>query len=65
MDNYGKDFLDLIDEMMSLDPQKRPTATEILEKNIITEKMATYLKDNNYNNEEAEESINNYEKNDE
>lgn len=41
---YSKEFLDLIDEMMSLDPDKRPSANEILKKNITKNGMDEYLK---------------------
>ena len=39
VDKYSKEFLNLIDELMSYDPEKRPTTDQILEKNIINERM--------------------------
>ena len=62
VDKYSKEFLDLIDELMSFDPKKRPTAEEILEKNIINERMKTYLKEHNYNKTKVDTSIKDYEK---
>ena len=62
IEKYSKEFLDLIDEMMSFDPQKRPSAGEILEKNIVSKRMELCLKENNYDNLKAENAIQNYEK---
>ena len=63
LDNYSKEFWDLIDELMSPDPRKRPTAAQILEKDIIKKRMNLYLKENNFNAQEVEDSIQNYKKN--
>ena len=60
VDKYSKEFLNLIDELMSYDPEKRPTTEQILEKNIINERMKSYLKENNYNSNEVENKIKNY-----
>ena len=62
IDKYSKEFLDLIDEMMSFDPEKRPSAEEILEKNIVNKRMELCLKENNYDKLKAENTIQNYEK---
>ena len=62
LDKYSKEFLDLIDELMSLDPEKRPSAEQILEKKIISERMNLCLKENNFDYTKAENSIQNYEK---
>ena len=60
MQKYSNEFLDLIDEMMTLKPSERPSIEEILEKDIIKKRMALYLKENKYNKNEAVEAINNY-----
>ena len=59
--NYSKDFINLIDELMSINPKDRPTAKQILEKNIINERMKSFLKENNFDLSLAESSIQNYE----
>jgi NIMA (never in mitosis gene a)-related kinase len=62
---YSKEFLDLIDEMMSLDPKKRPSADEILKKNISKKRMNEYLKENDFDdkkNNEANVDIQQYAK---
>ena len=46
-DIYNKELLDLIDEMMSLDPAQRPMAQDILRKNIIKNRMNKFLEENN------------------
>ena len=63
MDNYSKEFLDLIDELMSQNPKNRPTAEQILEKDIIKKRMNLYLKENNFNSKDVENFIQNYEQN--
>ena len=58
--NYSEEFLNLIDEMMSLDPLQRPMAEEILRKDIIKKRMNDYLEENNFdekNNNEVCASI--------
>jgi len=63
---YSKEFLDLIDEMMSLDPDKRPSADEILKKNISEKRMDEFLKENDFDdkkNNEANIEIQQYNKN--
>ena len=62
---YSKEFLDLIDEMMSLDPDKRPSAEEILKKNISEKRMDEFLKENNFDdnkNNQANFEIQQYNK---
>ena len=62
-DIYNKELLDLIDEMMSLDPAQRPMAQDILRKNIIKNRMNKFLEENNYDdkkNKEVCESIKKY-----
>jgi len=60
VEKYSKNFLDLIDELMTYEPSKRPTIDEILEKPIVEERMKLYLKENKFNKNEATEAINNY-----
>ena len=60
--NYSKEFIYLIEELMSINPKERPTAKQILEKNIISERMKSYLKENNFDLSLAENYIQNYEK---
>ena len=62
LDKYSKDFLGLIDELMSIEPEKRPSAEQILEKEIVNERMSLCLKKYNYDNSKAENDIQNYEK---
>ena len=62
---YSKEFLSLIDEMMSLDPDKRPSANEILKKDISEKNMEIILKENNFDdnkNEQANVEIQQYNK---
>ena len=60
VEKYSKELLDLIDEMMTYEPSKRPSIEEILEKDIIKKRMDLYLKENEFNKDEATEAINNY-----
>lgn len=60
--NYSKEFRNLIDELMSEDPKKRPTAKQILEKNFIMERIKLYLKENNFDLSSAENFIQIYER---
>ena len=62
---YSKEFLDLIDEMMSIDPDKRPSAEEILKKDISKKRMDEFLKENNFDdntNNQANFQIQQYNK---
>ena len=62
---YSKEFLDLIDEMMSLDPNKRPSAEEILKKNILEKRMDELLVEINFDdnkNNQANAEIQQYNK---
>ena len=62
---YSKEFLDLIDEMMSLDPDKRPSADEILKKKITEKRMDEFLIENNFDenkNDQANAEILQYNK---
>ena len=57
---YSKEFLDLIDKMMTYEPSQRPTVEDILQKDIIRERMRLYLKENEFNENEATKAINYY-----
>ena len=57
---YSKEFLDLIDIMMTYEPSQRPTVEDILQKDIIRERMRLYLKENEFNENDAIKAINNY-----
>ena len=54
---YSKNLLDLIKEMISMNPDDRPNAKDILNKDIIKERMESYLKENNFNENEAINNI--------
>ena len=60
VEKYSKEFLDLIDEMMTYEPSQRLSIEEILEKDIIKKRMVLYLKENEFNKDEATEAIKNY-----
>ena len=60
VEKYSKEFLDLIDEMMTYEPSKRPSIEDILDKDIIKKRMALYLKENEFNKDEATKAINSY-----
>ena len=54
---YSKNLLDLIKEMISMNPDDRPNAKDILNRDIIKERMESYLKENNFNENEAINNI--------
>ena len=56
-----KSFIEIINQMMSLNPKDRPTAEQILEKEIIKSRMDCYLRENEYDAKEAKEAIKEYE----
>ena len=58
LEKYSKDFLDVIDEMMNLEPGKRPTIEDIFKKKVVIERMDSILKKNNFNEETANIEIN-------
>ena len=49
--NYSTEFLELIDWMMTIDPKKRPSAQQILEKDIVRKRMNSFLKENEFNSD--------------
>ena len=60
--NYSKDFSDLIGRMLSKKPENRPSAEMILKEKIIKDKMAPFLKNNNFNSKEVSKFIDEYER---
>ena len=59
---YSDDFVKLIEDMLSREETDRPSAEMILEKKIIQERMAPFLKDNNFDEKTVSDFINEYEK---
>ena len=57
---YSKEFLDLIDEMMNVNPEKRPKIEDILKKDIIIKRMDSFLEENHFNENEASTIIKDY-----
>ena len=60
--NYSKEFLDLINQMVSINPDDRPSAKEILNNNIIKQRMKNYLLENNFDEKEIVNTINDLDK---
>ena len=60
--HFSKEFRDLIDEMMTIEPEKRPSAEEILKKDIIKNRMISFYNENknNFDYYEAEKFIEKY-----
>ena len=54
---YSKNLLDLVKEMISMNPDDRPNAKDILNRDIIKERMESYLTENNFNENEAINNI--------
>ena len=59
--NYDKKFIDLVNSMLSYNPEERPSISEILENPIIKSRMKCYLKENNFNYLKAKNTIDEYE----
>ena len=59
--SYDSKLVELIDKMLSKRPEERPSAKEILDNTIISTRMSCYLKENNYDQLKAQETIKNYE----
>ena len=55
--NFSKELLDLIDEMISINPDDRPNVKDILKRDIIKNRMESYLKENNFDKDEVNNSI--------
>ena len=60
INHYSKEFLELIDWMLTINPIQRPTARQILQKDIIRKRMNSFLQENKFNSDEAINEINNY-----
>ena len=62
--NFDPKFIELLNEMLSLKPEERPTAEEILEKPIIKIRMKCYLDENGFDVKKSNLFIEQYEQND-
>ena len=58
---YSKEFEDLIESMLSKNPENRPSAENILKAKVVKERMAPFLKDNKFNSKEVSKFIERYE----
>ena len=56
--NYSNEFLDLIKQMVSINPDDRPCVKDILNKNMIKQRMDKYLSENNFDEKEVVNIIN-------
>ena len=54
---YSKELLDLVARMISINPDDRPDAKDILNQNIIKQRMQSYLQENKFNENEAINNI--------
>ena len=59
--SYDIKFIELINEMLSIRPDARPSAKDILEKTIVKAREDCYLKENNFDFLKAEQYIKKYE----
>ena len=48
--NYSDDLTNVVYQMMSVDPNKRPKPSDILDMDFIKKRIAEYLEENKYNN---------------
>lgn len=55
--NYSKEFLDLINQMVMINPDDRPSVIDILNKNLIKQRMFNYLLENNFDEKEIVNTI--------
>ena len=60
--SYSKEFVDLINSMLSKKPEDRPSAKKILKSKVIKERMEPFLKDHKFNSKEVSKFIEEYEK---
>ena len=60
--NYSNEFLDLIKQMVSINPDDRPSVKDILNKNMIKQRMDKYLSENNFDEKEVVNNINDIDK---
>jgi NIMA (never in mitosis gene a)-related kinase len=61
-DYYSKEFRNLIYSMLNKDPNKRPTAKEILKMGFIKKRMLSYLQEKKFNFKDSFNLIQNYQK---
>ena len=59
--SYDSKLVELINKMLSMRPEERPSAEEILDNTIISTRMSCYLKENEYDQLTAKKTIKNYE----
>ena len=59
--SYDSKLVELINKMLSKRPEERPSAAEILDNTIISERMLCYLRENEYDQLIAKKTIKNYE----
>ena len=59
--SYDSKLVELINKMLSMRPEERPSAEEILDYTIISPRMYSYLKENDYDQLQAKKTIKNYE----
>ena len=59
--SYDSKLVELINKMLSMRPEERPSAEEILDNTIISTRMSCYLKENEYDQLAAKKTIKNYE----
>ena len=59
--SYSKELVDLVERMMSRDPNDRPSAEEILNSQVIQKRMNLFLESNNFNKELISDEIKEYE----
>jgi len=59
--SYDSKLVELINKMLSKRPEERPSAEEILDYTIISQRMYSYLKENEYDQLVAKKTIKNYE----
>jgi len=59
--SYDSKLVELINKMLSIRPEERPSAEEILDNTIISTRMSCYLKENEYDQLTAKKTIKNYE----
>ena len=59
--SYNSKLVELINKMLSKRPEERPSAAEILDNTIISERMYGYLRENDYDQLVAKKTIKNYE----
>ena len=59
--NYGEDFIEIINQMLSKKEDERPSVDDILQKGIIKTRAESYLTENKFSFPESENAIQEYE----